>query len=237
MKHKHFSVRPRDRRQHLLFALALGVIAIFVPSCEDGKPAGGDSGVDPDASTAQGALIVIRNPGPGPAFLDGSYRTWCQTIFGLHRVDTEERLLLPNASLCRCEACDSTACTGMVSWWHFYIELPEGSELRYTWDRRYLGEPSPPASCGQTGCFGWLQASPGQHEVRVSYSRQTPVCAFGEEETVTADFLAPPGLALPLDAVLHQCVPEESNQCAQVPLSASARFDRDATGIEVVLGN
>lgn len=71
--------------------------------------------------------------------------------------------------------------------------------------------------------------------MRVTYSRQTPVCAAREEKTVTADFLTLPGMELALEAVLHQCVPEQSNQCAQVLISVSARTQRDATGIDVVM--
>lgn len=215
--------------------VVLGVLALLGASCRDGKATGGDAAVDQDAATGEGLVIVIRNAGPGPAYLDGSYRAWCQTLFALHRAGSGERLLLPNASLCQCDDCEATACAGLVSWWHFYLELPEGSALVYTWDRRYLGEPTPPQTCGDTGCYGVLEAVAGEHEVRVSYSRQTPVCAVGEEPSVTGDFLIPQGLSLPSGAVLHQCVPEESNLCAQVPLATSVRFDRDATGIEVVL--
>lgn len=238
---------PQVRRTVLhdgLAVISLGVVfCAFIgmgASCRDENTTGGDAAVGQDAvgqdaTTGEDLAIVIRNAGPGPAYLDGSYRAWCQTLFGLHRVDTGERLLLPNASLCRCDDCEATACAGMVSWVHFYVELPQGSALTYTWDRRYVGEPSLPDTCGTTGCYGALEAAAGEHEVRVSYSRQTPVCAVGEEPSVTGDFLTPPGLELPAQAVLHQCVPAESNQCAQVPLATSARFDRDATGIDVVL--
>lgn len=190
-----------------------------------------------DAAVAGPMTITVRNPGPGPAYLDGSLRFWCQTVFGLHRVDTGDRLLLPNASLCRCDDCEATACTGMVSWYHFYIELPEGSVISYTWDRSYLGEPSPPDSCGEWSCYESKLSQPQEHEVRVSYSRNQPVCSVGEEPTVWGDFLTPPGLDLPQEAVLHQCVDADTNECAIVPLSASARFQWDAVGVEVVLND
>ncbi|MBN2359338.1 MAG: hypothetical protein JXR83_07780 [Deltaproteobacteria bacterium] len=208
--------------------------ACLIHSADD---AGGADTGSADAGAA--TVIAIRNAGSGPVYLDASLRSWCQTLFALHRADTGDRLLLPNAALCRCDDCEATACSGMVSWTHFVLELPAGQAVSYTWDHRYLADTAPSTTCAASGsgCMSWRLSLSGTHEVRISYSRATPVCSFGEEDSVYSEFLAPPGLSLPAAAILHQCVFRDTNVCAVVPLSASMLFDRDAAEVEVVLSD